>query len=63
MNIERVDNFLAGRLAINTLILKDPLQHTLEHLEPRYIHEIPNLTGFLDENRQYIAAYTGVVEL
>lgn len=63
MNIERVDNFLAGRLAINTLILKDPLQHTLEHLEPRYIHEIPNLTDFLDENRQYLAEYTGVVEL
>lgn len=63
MNIERTEAFLSGRQPIKTLILKDPLSKTLEHLEPRYIHEIPSLTEFLDENAQYIASYTGVVEL
>jgi len=63
MNIGRVADFLAGRLAIPTVILKDPLTGELEMTEKKTIHEIPNLKEFLDENNQYIASYTGVVEI
>lgn len=63
MNMERTLDFLSGKLAIPTVILKDPLTGTLEMTERKTIHEIPNLTEFLDENNQYIASYTGVVEI
>lgn len=63
MNMERVADFLAGRLAIPTLILKDPLAGTLEMTEKKTIFEIPHLKEFLDENQQFIASYTGVVEI
>lgn len=63
MNIGRVRDFLAGKYEVPTVILKDPLTGTLEMTEPRNVHQIPNLTEFLDENQQYIASYAGAVEL
>lgn len=63
MNMERVQAFLAGHLEIPTVILKDPLTGELEMTEKKTIYQIPNLTDFLDENQQYVAQYTGVVEI
>lgn len=63
MNMERVQDFLSGKTEIPTVILKDPLTGELEMTERKNVYQIPNLTEFLDENKQYIARYAGAVEL
>jgi hypothetical protein len=63
MNMERVKDFLSGKLEIPTVIMKDPLTGELEMTEKKNVYQIPNLTEFLDENKQYIARYAGAVEI
>ena len=63
MNMERTQDFLSGKLKIPTVILKDPLTKELEMTEYKNVYQIPHLAEFLDENKQYIARYSGAVEL
>jgi hypothetical protein len=63
LNMERCQEFFAGRLSIPTMLLKDPLEKdeekAIEKLDYRKIDQIPNLSEFLDENKEYIAKYQG----
>jgi hypothetical protein len=57
INLTRVEDFLAGRHPVYTVIWKNPLTGQLSFEDQRYIHEIPHLKTFLDENDNYIAEY------
>lgn len=57
LNMERCQHFFAGELEIPTSIWKNPVTKELRKEDYRFIHEIPSLRAFLDENRMYIARY------
>lgn len=64
LNMERCEDFFTGKLSIPTVLLKNPLEEDdkIEKFEYKYISEIPHLSSFLDENKNFIAQYMGSVE-
>lgn len=57
LNMDRVREFFIGELAIHTIAWKNPMTKEIRYEQRRFVHEIPRLTEFLDENRDYIAQY------
>lgn len=57
INVERCRLFFAGRLAIPTKILKDPLKRIATALEYSFLNEVKNIKDFLDSEGQMIVRY------
>jgi len=57
LNIQRCQQFFSGSLSIPTSIWKNPITKELRKEDYKFIHEIPSLGLFLDENQMYIARY------
>lgn len=57
LNMERCRDFFQGRLSIPTKVWKDPLTHQLEKVDYKFVYDIPELKGLLDENGKYKANY------
>jgi hypothetical protein len=53
INVERCEDFFSGRERIPTKIIKDMITGELTKTEYKYIHQIPKLTEFLDEEGMY----------
>jgi hypothetical protein len=54
LNMERCEGFFNGTYPIPTLIIKNPVLGELERCDPKFIHQIPNLTKFLNDEGFYI---------
>lgn len=57
LNVNRCRAFFAGQIKIPTTLIKNPLTNEIRAEDERYIHEIPHITNFLDNNQNYIARY------
>lgn len=57
LNMERCEEFFAGTLQIPVEIWTDPLTHEVEAKDYRTIGNIPHLSEFLDQNKNFIARY------
>jgi hypothetical protein len=57
LNIPRCKEFFAGNYAIPKVVYKNPITKVNRPGEYVTIHQLPNLTEFLDSNKQFIAAY------
>lgn len=57
LNMERCREFFAGTLEIPTDVWTNPLTGEIEMNDYRTIDNMPKLTGFLDENQNFIVKY------
>lgn len=57
LNMERCNEFFAGRMVIPTKIWKNGLTGELTKMDYRRVKEIANLVEFLDKDNMYIANY------
>jgi hypothetical protein len=57
MNIERCDQFFAGKYAIPTRIWKDPISGEIAKEDYRFIQQIPTIIEKLNDEGFYIANY------
>ena len=57
LNMQRCEDFFAGRIEIPTEVWTNPLTKEVRQENFRNIKNIPNLSQFLDENQNYIARY------
>ena len=57
LNIERCQQFFVGRYQVPKVVWKNPITKTYRAGEYVTINQLPHLTKFLDENRQFIATY------
>ena len=57
LNMERCEDFFAGKTKIPTKILKDPITRELEKLEYKTVRDIPGLMKFLNEEGLYESRY------
>lgn len=59
-NLERIEEFFAGKRQVYMRIWKNPLKSEGDNLrfeEPGYIGDIPHISQFLDENKEFIVQY------
>jgi len=63
LNVGRARDFLAGKTEIPTKIIKDPMAKTLEKTDYRKIYDVPHIAEFLDENKEFISKYVGIVQI
>lgn len=58
INIERCGNFFANKMAIPTKVWKSPIVNVEPILdEYRTLHEIPDISEFLDDKGMYVVEY------
>ena len=57
LNMERCRDFFQGRLSIPTRVWKDPITGQLEKVDHKFVYDILELKGLLDENGKYKANY------
>jgi len=57
LNMERCEEFFAGKTKIPTRILKDPITKEIEHFDYKTIRDIPGLVKFLDDEGLYQPHY------
>ena len=57
LNMERIEQFFAGKYEIPMTIWKNPMTNELKKEDYVTIDKIPHLRKFLDENQEFIAQY------
>lgn len=57
LNIERCREYFSNKLAIPTVVYKDPINDSLTFDKKRTIKETPQLKEFLNSNFEFIAQY------
>jgi len=62
LNLSRCREFFAGQYQIPRVVYKNPLTRQSTPGERVYIHQLPCLSQFLDQNNQYIATYREPVQ-
>lgn len=56
-DLEKIAQFLGGKLAVPTVIIRNPLTKQDVFDEYRFVEDVADVTAFLDEDRQYIVRY------
>lgn len=57
LNMERVRDFIDNKYQVNLRVLKRGKSNDITVLERGYISDVPNLSEFLDEAKEFISKY------
>ena len=60
LNIERCEEFFAGKRSVPTIVIKNPVTNEVRTLAYKLINEIPSILEFLNEDMEYVARYRKV---